>query len=397
MKKISFLISLIIVICVYWFNIANAAVSISPLKHELIVEQWESSVKTIKITNESESAVTLYTSTEDFISWDSSGQPKFLKPEDQENPSLSLANWVQISEKNITLTAWETREISFKITVPEDWEPGWHYWAIFFSPWIQGSWKVAFAQRIWVLVLIEVPWETIIDWEIESFKIWKLEDWNFTEQDTFSELPVVLTSNFVNKWNIHLKPSWKIELIDEDWEILKNIGKETLSSANWTFIWEKLVDYIPVNDFAGNVLPYSNRIFESQWKGFGYTVLNDDWTKKVEFKSLDEYYADKAAEKQEYLMFWEQIHTKKVKKKITANFQLYYESKNKEKKEFNKQEDFYIEFNQKYIWLNYYMLWILWLVLIIIIYFIFVQLPKNKIKKEEELRKKIMEEMKKNK
>lgn len=393
MKKLNllilFFVSLFFVLPSVYANIA-----ISPLKHELTVEQWKTVTKKIKITNDWLNAITLYTSTEDFISWDSSGQPTFLKPEDQNSPELSLANWVSIEENNVTLAMWETREISFNITVPVNWEPGWHYWAIFFSPWIQWDWKVAFSQRIWVLLLIDVPWEILIDWNLESLKIWNLESDIFQEKKSFTNLPILFKSNFKNNWNIHLKPSWKIELIDENWETLKNIGKEILSASNWTFIWEKLVDYLPINDFGGSVLPHSDRDFISEWKWFWYTILNEDWTKSVLFKNLTEYYQDKASEKQAYLMFWEQIHSKNVKKKIIAIYNLNYKSKDKEEKQFDKKEEFYVEYNQQYIWFNYYLITIIIVLFSWIIYYIIIHAPKSKNKKEDELRKKIMEEIK---
>jgi hypothetical protein len=53
--------------------------------------------------------------------------------------------------------------------------------------------------------------------------------------------------------------------------------------------------------------------------------LNEDGTKSVKFKNLTEYYADKASEKAQYLMFWQAINTRKVSKKITAKFELAYE------------------------------------------------------------------------
>jgi len=394
MKKIRllmlFFVSLFIVL-----PVVNANVAITPLKHELTIEQWKSVTKKIKITNESEKSITLYTSTEDFISWDNSGQPKFLKPEDQKSPELSLANWINVEENNITLSPWETRELSFNINVPIDGEPGWHYWAIFFSPWIQSSWKVAFAQRIWVLILIKVPWDIKIDWELNSIKTWKLESKIFKEKNNFSNLPISFKINFQNKWNIHLKPTWKIELIDEDWNTLKNIGKEIVSAPNWTYIWEKLVDYLPINDSHGSVLPKSTRDFYTDWLGFWYTVLNEDWTKSVKFKNISDYYKNKADEKQKYLMFWQQVHIKNVKKKIVAKYELSYNSKNIDKKTFSWKEIFFIEYDEQYVWINYILLTILLLIITGWIYYYSKIMPELKNKKEEELRKKILKEMNK--
>lgn len=374
-----------------------AAISISPLKYEISVEQWTTATKTIKITNEWEDPITLYTSSEDFISGDSTGQPKFIKPEIGWANDISLANWITIKEKNLTLTVWETREIDFDITVPENGEPGWHYWAIFFSPGIIWDWEVAFSQRIWILLLIEVPGEIIIDWKLETFEIWENIEDSFVENNSFDDLPITFNTNFKNNWNIHLKPRWQIELIDEDGNVLKNVWKETITSPTWTFVWEKMVDYIPVNDVEWNVLPHSDRTFISTWEWFGYTVLEEDWTKKVLFKNIEEYYDDKASESQAYLMFWEQIHEREVSKEITANLSLYYKSKDIEQKEFLQTSKFNISYTQKYIWLNYYVVSWVWILVLGLIYFVIMVLPKQKRKKEEEMRKKIMKEMKKKK
>ncbi|MEA3386866.1 MAG: DUF916 domain-containing protein [Patescibacteria group bacterium] len=116
------------------FLTTQANISISPLKHEITIENGESGSKVIKVTNNQNSSITLYTSTEDFIAGDDSGSPTFVKPEDQAYPELSLANWIEIEDKNITLSPGETREVRFSINVPENGEPGGHYGAIFFSP-----------------------------------------------------------------------------------------------------------------------------------------------------------------------------------------------------------------------------------------------------------------------
>ncbi|MDD4530127.1 MAG: hypothetical protein PHO80_01075, partial [Candidatus Gracilibacteria bacterium] len=60
-------------------------ISISPLKYELAVNPGETKDVTVKVTNNEETAVTLYTSKEDFTSSDDTGTPKFIKPQDQTN------------------------------------------------------------------------------------------------------------------------------------------------------------------------------------------------------------------------------------------------------------------------------------------------------------------------
>jgi hypothetical protein len=394
MKKIILIFVLLVVytsLCLDTF----ASITISPPKHELVIEQAEQITKSIKISNESEEAITLYTSGEDFIAWDNTGQPKFIKPEDQEYPELSLSNWIQLDEKNITLSPFETKEVNFTIKVPKNGEPGWHYWAIFFSPWIQNWVKVGFSARIWVLILVNVPWDITINWELEKFELGQEEENKFKEKYNFSSLPIIFNATFQNKWNIHLKPKWKIELLDEEWNTLKNIWKEMIVSKNWAYVWEKLADYIPINSVDWNVLPKSERIFNPRWEWFGHTILNEDGTRSVKFKTIEEYYLNKSSEQQAYLMFWEALHIKKVKKKITAKYNINYTSKDANTKEFTWEKTFYIEYKEKYIWLNY---WVIWIILFMIwwwIYFFLYSLPKNRRKKEKEMRKKILKELKK--
>lgn len=58
----------------------------------------------------------------------------------------------------------------------------------------------------------------------------------FTEKSDFSKLPIDFQTTFENAGNTHLKPTGKIELMDENGEILKNIGKEAIINEKGAFI-----------------------------------------------------------------------------------------------------------------------------------------------------------------
>lgn len=374
---------------------AYANISISPLKHEISVEEGQASVKTIKLKNTGDKAMTLYTSKEDFVAGDDSWTPRFIKPEDMPNPDLSLSNWITLENENISLAPNETKEIKFVVNVPQKAEPGWHYWAIFFAPEIPQGAQVAVVQRIWVLVLIDVPWEVKVGWEFKETKIGQPWEEGFEVKDTFDSVPVVFAVDFENTWNTHLKPKGKIELVDEDWNLLEKIWKEAIVSPQGAFIWERVVDYIPVNDWNGNVLPSSNRVFKSEWLWFGYTELDETTGQKLaKFKWIEDYYAEEFS-KRGVLKFYEQERQREITKEITARYELYYEGKDKEKKVVNKNEKFKVTYTEQYVWYNYLVIGGLWtFVLLILIYLIFIR-PKHSNKKEEEMRRKIMEEMQK--
>ncbi len=374
-----------------------ASFSVSPLKFEYSLENFDVIKDTITVTNLWDTPITLYSSKEDFIAGDDSGAPKFVPLEEQEQTLHSLSNWIEVEDKNITLAPKERRQINFSIRIPQNAEPGWHYSAIFFSPWIPWNSQVSAIQRLWVLLLVEVPGEVHIQWDLKKFEIGSISQNTFQKQVSFETLPISFESIFQNSWNVHIKPTGKIILKDENGEILKNVWKQPLLTPAGTYIWETLVDFIPVNETSGNVLPKSERRFQNIWEGFWYTVLNDDGSKSVHFKDLTTFYKDSAAQQAQFLMFWQWINTRTVKKQITAEFELSYVWKDKNTKEFRDIQNFYVTYEEKYIGLNYYfivflllMVWWGWY------YFIKIH-PERKKQIEEEMRKKIMNEISENK
>lgn len=365
--------------------------AVSPLKYEFTIDWWNSQSQIVKVTNDWDAAMTIYISKEDFIAWDDSGTPKFIKPQDKVTDQYSLSSWISTNEDHFTLAKWETKEVKFNITVPQWSEPGWHYGAIFFTPSIEGKGQVAVVQRLWVLILVNVPWDIKVDWNLSSFKLWWIE-WNsFKESDKFDNLPVVFQTNFKNLWNVHIKPQWKIVILDDKGEQLKKIWKKSIQSTAWAYIWEEMVDYIPVNDALWNVLPNSERKFDSAWEWFGYQVLKEDWTKEVKFKSLQDYMTEKWVEENRTLKFYETIKEVKVKKKFVAQLQSFYEGKDWQKKEFNQQKEFYLTYKESRVWINSYIIWGWILVLLFVVYYVFI----GKKRAEAKLRERIMKEMNK--
>ncbi|MCT4617407.1 MAG: DUF916 domain-containing protein [Candidatus Gracilibacteria bacterium] len=392
-KKIALLIA-------FFFSFiigANADITISPLKHELTVEQGGEKVEIIKITNNDSRAITLYTSTEDFIAGDDTGKPKFLKASEQSHPELSLANWIKLTEGNITLAPKETREVKFRVNVPKTGEPGGHYGAIFFAPEATGG-QISIVQRLGVLILIDVPGEVKIAGEFKDTQVGRLnEEQNFVENNNLDGMPVVFSTAFENTGNIHLKPRGKIEILDDRGVTLENIGKEPIVTPGGAFVGERQVNYIPFNPSDGNVLPNSTRKFESAWEGFGYPVVSEDGTKKIMFRNLTDYYAEEIGSKAMNLKPWQQIKTQKISKPFTANIYTYYEGKNKEKKELRTTKTFRVSYVETYVGLNTALVGGAGFIVLILVLYMFIIAPKNSAKKEEELRKKIMEEMNKNK
>jgi hypothetical protein len=158
-------------------------------------------------------------------------------------------------------------------------------------------------------------------------------------------------------------------------------------------MWEKQVDYLPLNAGDGNVLPNSTRKFNATWEGFAYPVRAEDWTKKIEFRSLTDHFAKEIADKATTLNFWEQIKTRQISKSYTANIVAYYEGKDKQKQEKISNKNFRVAYTETYVWLNLILVWGAGFIVLVIVLYFFIMAPKNNAKKEEEMRKKIMQEM----
>ncbi|MDD2565681.1 MAG: DUF916 domain-containing protein [Candidatus Gracilibacteria bacterium] len=384
-KKISFFI----VSFLMTLQFANANLSISPLKHEFNVNPGETKSELIRVTNNDNSPITLYTSKEDFIAGDETGTPSFIKPKDKKNDEFSLSNWIKLENETITLAKGETREVRFTVNVPANGEPGGHYGAIFFSPGAPSGAQVAVVQRLGVLVLINVSGDLKIEGNLTDFAVGAIKDKKFESASTFGNFPITFQTKFSNDGNVHIKPTGKIVLTDENGNELKNVGKESLVNPNGAFIGEKLVDYIPVNDSLGNVLPKSIRKFESIWEGFGYQELKEDGTKIVKFKNISDFYKDKKVENKEYLNFWETVKTRKTDKKITAKLELNYEGKDKIKKTFTDSKVITVSFDETYVGIS---LWIIGAIIIVLlagIYYFIVLKPQLSEKLKARLREEI--------
>lgn len=92
---------------------------------------------------------------------------------------------------------------------------------------------------------------------------------------TGTDFNVTFHIPFQNGGNTHIKPEGKIILTDETNKPFEKIGKEIIKDENGSVIGEKIVDYLPLNDQGGNILPNTTREFNIDWIGFPYKSYDD--------------------------------------------------------------------------------------------------------------------------
>lgn len=409
MKKIFFILSCILLGVLmggqvqWYFNM-----TVSPIKYEIEAQQWDIVVKSATLYNYSDQALHIKTSTAEFISDGSSGQPKIV-PAQWEN---SISHWITLHTQDFYIEPNSQKSITFDIFIPDDATPGGHYGAVFFE---NDAWVDQLSSWVWVnvdygvLLLVNVDGEIVKKAEVDEIKVtwWASKSFfddeninkndscifgdfsrsnfdgkcidDFTQEDEIDpleindiwdkdtqsqdNLDIKIVIPFENQWNTHIKPDGKIILTDEEGKQIKWIWKEVILNENGAIIGEKIVDYLPINDIGWNVLPQTTRIFQGEWKWFPYKTYDELWNQVIKYAHPSEFYAQKNIAQNRVLKFWERVLQRKQEKTVTAQIEVSYKDIDGEEVEFNSAQEFTIEYVDTYIWLNKYLLSILWFVL----------------------------------
>lgn len=405
MKKLKILLFITIFILLNFNNLTNATInfSVTPIVYNIETETWSIIYKSAILRNNSNKTVAIKTWKTDFQANWTNWIPQFVRKSELVYPEQELSSWITIETDSFLISPNESKDINFTIQVPNDASPWWHYWAVCFknnNSEISSWWNIGINIDYCTIILVNIDWEIITEANVESTKIKNLDwswwgwwysnitiddciidltpsnyDWlcinNFFSADeiwddienldlddnseiNINDFNINFETLFINEWNTHLLPEWKITLIDEDWNQIKWIWKETIKNDEWAKIWVKIVDYLPINDEWWNVLPSQKRIFNIEWQGFPYEWYDKDWNMIIKYWTPDEYYTRKNIEENWFLFPWERVNEKINHEKVKAYIDISYINKDWEIVEFSSAQEFFVDYKEKYIWLNPY-------------------------------------------
>jgi len=233
MKKLV-LLAVLAVFAIALAPLASNALTISPPIVELDLNKGDVVSQNVKIMNDSGADVTYYLAVQRFIAAPSGdGAPEFI----EENASIGLASWMELPFSKITVKARETLEVPVVVRVPNNASPGGNYAALFIGtepPTAEGS-QVGLTQRIGTLFLVRIAGQVRESATVTQFK---------TDAKSYSSLPVKFSATIDNIGNVHIKPAGNI--------VIRNM-------------FGRKAAVVPFNDKGGNILPDSDRTFDSVW------------------------------------------------------------------------------------------------------------------------------------
>ncbi|MDD2907687.1 MAG: hypothetical protein PHH98_03525 [Candidatus Gracilibacteria bacterium] len=413
MKKYLSLLIFISIVSSFINNVfaANVDLVVSPIKYEITGAPGESITKTATLINKTNDTLLIHTGKSDFISNDTSGNPVFVRKSEIVYNDQELANWININLNDFYIAGKEEKDIEFTINIPTDATPGGHYGAIFFKnngkENSSGGGQIKLNIDYGVLLLVTVDGEIIdngtpgepiinngnattgpasggiqrdscpfgdltnsnIDGKcIDDFGLGNIindikgensntgtgSNTSGTGSNDKEDFVIDFGIPFNNDGNTHIKPTGKITLVDENGNPIKGVGKEIILNDEGAVIGEKIVDYLPINDNGGNILPNTQRIFESEWKGFPYEAYDENGKKIIKYWSPSDYYSRKNIEDKKFIFPWQRINENVEQKQIKALIELAYKNYKGEEIKFNSAKEFSVDYIVKSVGINPY-------------------------------------------
>lgn len=364
---------------------------VSPIRYDFTISPGQTVTKEVSFFNNADVPYNIYVTAEDCVTDDGAGTPKCRENQKTWPDPESISSWVSYdSPESFVVPPHTEKKLNVILRAPSDALPGGHYGAIFFNnpDGTDASWNtVKMVKRTGILFLVNVPGKIIYDtlfWDI-GIELSAAPDSGPTdwvsklkqELDPRLTPPVLVQSDFglnfsipvTNKWNTHILPVGRVELYDND-VLLKRIGKESIRNEDGVLLGEKIVDYLPINDEAGNVLPNSDRVYTVLWKWFAYEDV-ENGQKIIKFLSPSDYYSQKSGSNAWYLLPWEKLKIVHATKVVKAKIHLEYKKTDGTVEPYDVDQDVVVRYNYIDKWVNWgalllilallLVIWILWL------------------------------------
>lgn len=208
------------------------ALTITPIRYEISGDPGQTLTEKMGLVNETKSTQTFYASFANFEAQGDTGSPTFIDARE------GLGTWITTEQASITLPPGAQKELTFKIAIPKDAEPGGHFAAIFWGTSPGGApGQVSIGAKTGMLILLSVNGDVkeqagLVDFQLHNNKHF------------YKMLPVGFQYRFSNQGGDRVKPTGSV--------VIRSI-----------FGW--VAKKVDANQFDGNVLPGTTRKFSPEW------------------------------------------------------------------------------------------------------------------------------------
>ncbi len=214
----------------------------------------------IKLFNETEKTISLYTEARSFTAKGETGQPEF----DFDSEPSGISTWMNVEEGPIVLAPGERYQVPLVISPPQNADPGGHYAAVFFSSSPPETGQVTISTKVGTLVLARVDGEIVEQGSIVGFD-------TSDGKSSFNRPPVEMFARFQNSGNVHLRPAGTVEVKNMFGKVSDSIEFNASRGATlpdttrkYDIVWEKA----QVGDTTGNAWSSFWKEYSNEWDNF---------------------------------------------------------------------------------------------------------------------------------
>lgn len=228
----------------------SITLGVSPQILEITANPGESVKNAFRLTNASKENISIKTTPKNFTPRGEEGAVDLT----EDKTSYSLAEWIDVNPKTVTIGPNKTEDFDVTISVPDNAEPGSHFGSVVFQtipPEQEGSTALV-SQEIAPVILVRVAGDTTESVEVEEFK----SEFGFYS----NEKAINLISRIKNDGNVHFKPNGRITI------------KNTFGSEVASLDLDKR-----------NVLPDSIRQITTEWLTGGFKIGRYNATLSLSF------------------------------------------------------------------------------------------------------------------
>jgi hypothetical protein len=228
----------IALLALIWLTLARGAsaqgsvgLAISPPTFELTANAGDIVKNTIRVTNMSDSPLSVGTDTRNFTAVGEEGAVGLT----EEDISFSLANWIAVEPQEAVIGPNEDFIFTFTTSVPPNAEPGGHFGSVVFKMGgaTPGQTGASIRQEIASLVLLRVAGTVKEEAQLLSFN---------SPKSFYEYGPVDFEIRMKNTGNVHVKPQGTVTITD---------------------IFGRQVDQFQIE--PKNILPDASRKIDAQW------------------------------------------------------------------------------------------------------------------------------------